>query len=296
MNNKQMDMQQEAAMAFADIKDSYKTGRVLYAQAIGIEYLGQGNMRKECLKLDYKGVYGYLPKELIDNYEFKGLQSFIGKVFEFVVNHVDLDNHIFGADRIQALERLAERFWVTAKEGQQVEAFVRGIDPYNVYLLVEGVPVKLHRDDFSYTFYEDLREVVEIGDPLDVVITSVVKPEVVDDEKIEGRIEVSRKNLEVDPWDYIDEYKEKSTYLGVIKRVHMDHGLFVDLLPRNIRVRANFPPNTNQALLKEGQQVNVKIQQINVEKRSIKVIIITPRQNILKQKTQTTRRGLLNNE
>lgn len=275
---------QKQAVDWADIKESKQRGRVLYAQVIGIENIEKGNIKEECLKLDYEGFEGYLPKTLIDKYEFKGLQSFVGSMLEIVVNYVDLETHIFGADRIKALEVLSSRFWRTAKKGEKYEAFVRGVDPYNVYLLVEGVPAKMYRDEFSYTFFDNLQEVVNIGDVLEVQLTEIEKSS---GDK-EGKIEVSKKALEIDPWDYINHYKEKGTYLGIIKKVHMDHGLFIDL-HHGIRVRTNFPPNTDHSLLQEGEQVNLKIQSIDTNKREIKGIVITPKQSAYKSKRNRTR-------
>lgn len=276
---------QQQAIAWANLKESQKRNRVLYAQVIGIETKTVNGNKEEVLKLDYEGFEGYLPKNLIDKYEFKGLQSFVGSMLEFVVNYTDLEAHIFGADRVKALEVLASRFWRDAKKGNTYEAFVRGVDPFNVYLLVEGVPAKMYRDEFSYTFFENLQEVVNIGDILEVQVTEIEKPS---KENKEGKLSVSKKALETDPWDYIHHYKEKGTYLGLIQKMHMDHGLFIDL-PHGIRVRTNFPPNTDHRLLAEGEQVNLKIQSIDTNKREIKGIVITTKQSAYKAKRTRTR-------
>ncbi|USK62311.1 30S ribosomal protein S1 [Peribacillus asahii] len=284
----------ERASAWAEIRESKKKETVLTAQAIGIEYFQLGTLREECLKLDYKGVYGYLPKSFIDNYDFKGIQSFIGKYFEFVVSYVDSEGEIFAANRIKALEVLGERFWKNGKVNQTIPAFVRGVDRFNAYLLVNGVPVVMHRNDFSHTFHDDLRQILFIGDVINVKVTSIQKPnpdyeiagETPTEEEaqiIKGHVTVSAKALEVDPLTYISEYQEKSTYLGVIEKVHLEYGIFVRLLPRNIVALAGFPPGTNKELLREGQQVNFKIQYIDKEKRHVKGLIITPKQGAYNQ-------------
>ncbi|MGG3805831.1 30S ribosomal protein S1 [Metabacillus fastidiosus] len=292
------DYEMQKATAWADIRNAARTGEVLYAQAIGLEYIPVAGKKEECLKLNYNGIYGFLPITFIDNYEFKGLQNFIGKVFEFCVTTVDLDGQIFAANRIKALEQLAKRFWRRAKSGEKYTAFVRGVDRFHVYLLVDGVPTRMHRDEYSYTFYEDLREEVFIGESLEVELLEVNKPlssvesdseeEIETDDKTrEGSISVSRKVLETDPMAYIHEYQEKATYLGTITKVHLDHGLFIRLEPRGIQVRTGFPPGTDQSLLQEGQTVNFKIQEINMQQRRVKGIVITPKQAF--QKNRQTR-------
>ncbi len=290
-------------LAWADIKESHRIQQVLYAQAIGIEFVTVGERKEECLKLNYGGILGYLPITLIDNYKFKGLQNFLGKRFEFVVEHVDIETQMFVANRIKALELLSKRFWDRVQEGQVYEAFVRGVDPFNLFLLVDGVPAKMTRDEYSYSYIQDLRDEIQIGDVIDVKILRFAKP----GEKFEkvnangsivesiageeGYLSVSRKVLTEDPWNNIVNYHEGCYYLGTIKDIHMDHGIFIELEP-GIDVRVNFPPNSSGRLFKRGNQVNVKINQIDVKNRRIKAIIVDPRQNIGKRRFGH-RRGLV---
>ncbi|MFC5449130.1 30S ribosomal protein S1 [Paenibacillus aestuarii] len=286
----QEDLQVSRALGWADIKESQKIKGVLYAQAIGIEEIPVNGKIQECLKLNYQGNYGYLPPDLIDEYDFRGLQGFLGKEFEFVVQHVDLESHLFVANRKEALTILAQKFWKTAKEGEVYEAFVRGVDPYNLYVIVNGVRAKLYRDEFSYSFVEDLREEVEIGDIIHVKITKLVKPgqkfkrmsrgkeiEAIADER--GYLELSSRLLENDPWTNIVNYKEGATYLGTITKVHMEHGLFIQLEP-GLVVRTNFPPNSRGALLRRGRQVNVKLVVIDAKMKSMKALVITPKKGV----------------
>ncbi|WP_066298094.1 hypothetical protein [Bacillus sp. FJAT-29937] len=304
MNENSFEM--ERAAAWADIKNSHRTQSVLKAQVIGIEIFEAGEVKEECLKLNYRGIYGFLPKSFIDNYEFKGLQNFVGKTFDFVVSYVDLDNQTFAANRIKALEISAKRFWNRAKEGDVYPAFVRGVDRFNVYLLVNGVPTKMFRNEFSYEFHEDLREVVFIGETIDVKLLEIVKPQALTEDtnkpteelteeieaeneaenkkRIEGYISVSSRALETDPMIYLNEYKEKSTYLGYITKISIDTGsLFVKLEPRGIQTRTGIPPSTNLNRLKVGDMVNFKIQEIIAHERRVKGIIIDPRQNSRRQ-------------
>lgn len=290
-------------IAWAEVKDSHKTRKVLYAQAIGIEIIPVNGNPQECLKLNYDGIYGYLPKKLIDDYDFKGIHHFLGKVFEFVVEHVDLESHLFVANRIQALEILAKKFWKAAKEGQVYNAFVRGVGPYNLYLIVDGVETTLYRDEFSHSFIEDLREEIEIGDVIDVKITKLVKAgqnykkktqngeiDAMAGEK--GYLEVSHRILQEDPWKNITHYKEKATYLGTIRKVHHDHGLFIDLEP-GLTVRTNFPPNSNGVMFKKGEQISIKVISIDVKNRKIKALVFTPKQSKRSNQRPVHMRGLV---
>ncbi|MFS0557473.1 S1 RNA-binding domain-containing protein [Brevibacillus sp. 179-C9.3 HS] len=293
------------SLGWADIKDSKKTGRVLYARAIGIETISNDKVREECLKLEYRGgVYGFLPKTYIDKYQFKSLQFFLGKVFEFVVDEFYVENQQFLANRIKALETLSARFWKNAKENQQVDAFVRGVDPFKIYLLVDGVDCILPREEYSYSFVEDLRDEVEIGDTLTVKITKVVRPgeqylknnetgEQIEAVSENGHIEVSSRLVARDPWTDIVHFNKGSIYLGTILKVHPEHGLFIELKP-GLTVRTNFPPRVNGERLKRGQEVNIKLTDIDIIKRQIKALVVIPNRAIGKERHQNYgRRGLI---
>ncbi|MBY0217954.1 S1 RNA-binding domain-containing protein [Paenibacillus illinoisensis] len=265
-------------LGWADIKESQRVKQVLYAEAIGLETLTLGDKKEEMLKLNYKGVFGYLPKSRIDNYEFKGLHHFLGKEFEFVVETVDIDGHWFLADRIQSLEVSARRFWKSAKVGQIVVGFIRGMDMSRLYLLVEGVPTVMSREEVSYSYIDDMRSEFEIGDTLDIKITKLEAP---NEENPDGLLEVNAKVLSRDPWAQIADYKEGGSYTAVITKIHPEHGVFLELLGSSgLIVRTNFPPNANPDVLKKGKKVTVKILEINHRDRRIKAITILPQRSI----------------
>src|SRR5690606_8314154 len=90
---------------------------------------------------------------------------------------------------------------------------------------------------------------------------------------------VSSRVLEEDPWNNIVNYKERATYLGTITKVHMEHGLFIELEP-GLTVRTNFPPNSHGQLFRKGNQVNIKLLDIEPKKRFIKAIVINPKQSV----------------
>ncbi|MCM3130141.1 MULTISPECIES: hypothetical protein [unclassified Paenibacillus] len=269
----------EEQLAWADLRESHRVNQVLYAEAVGLETLVFGEKREEMLKLCYKGVYGYLPKTRIDNYEFKGLHHFLGKEFEFVVESIDREDgesHWFLANRIVALDVSAKRFWRVAKEGFVAVGFIRGMDVSNLYLLVEGVPVVLNKKEISWSFIEDCRLEFEIGDTIDV---KVLKAEAPTAENPNGLLEVSAKALLPDPWHKIAHFKEGSSYSGTITKIHSEHGVFIELVP-GLTVRTNFPPNASPDVLQKGKKVSIKVLEINHQQKRMKAITIIPNKAI----------------
>ncbi|KJD42949.1 hypothetical protein [Paenibacillus terrae] len=267
-------------MAWSKLRDAKSHKRVLFARAVGLEDVVLGNLTMQCLKLNFDGIFGFLPQNKIDNYEFKGLHSFLGKTFEFVVEELIIEEGKrtgkFVANRIEALRILANRFWNTAQTDQIYEAFIRGIDPYNLYLLVEGVAVRVNRTEVDYSLYDDLREIFSIGDSIEVKIITLEKP---DDVNTEGFIEVSARILNKDPWDNIGNYKERSFYMGKLVRIRPDLGMFVEL-ESGLTALCNFPAGTHGKKFEKGEELEVKIRTINEDERRISGLIVLPRNRI----------------
>ncbi|MER2005879.1 MAG: S1 RNA-binding domain-containing protein [Psychrobacillus sp.] len=267
-------LEMEYAQAWADIKEAYRQREkkhVFTAKAIGIEKLELNGHKQEVLKLYYNGVYGYIPKSLMDDYDFRSLQSFVGAEFDFVVTQLieEAGERLFLGNRKLALEYQAEKFWRNAKEAQRFEAFVSGVDRFNVYVLIQGVRTRLSREDYSHVYEPDLQNVVFIGDTIEVAITEL--------DKENKKVEVSRKVLEEDPMSYLREYKVKGSYQGTIINIDIDNGIFVRLEPRGLIARAGFPPGMKSSILEVGTQVNFKVTNILEKKGHIHGIIIIPR-------------------
>ncbi|MFG3613452.1 S1 RNA-binding domain-containing protein [Rummeliibacillus stabekisii] len=262
------------AQAWADIKEAHRHRNKKYimsAKAIGLETLELGDNKQEALKLFYDGIYGYIPKSKMDDYEFRSLQSFIGGTFEFIVTDLfEVDGQrLFLGDRKAALEVQAEKFWKNVKVAQEYDAFVSGVDRYNVYLMIQGVRVRMEKMDYSYEFHPDIQEVVFIGDTFKVRVTDV---------DVENKkVDVSKRVLETDPSEFVDEYKRGGSYLGSITNIDIDYGVFVRLEPYGLTGLAPFPTTTLKNMVQIGQQVNFKVTQIIENKGHIRGIIIIPR-------------------
>jgi len=284
-----------------ELRESLQRNIVLYAKAIGLEELQFGANYTQVLKLDYKGVTGYLPKQLIDNYEFRGLVHFIGKEFEFIVEDFDSEGEFFIANRIKALEVSQKKFWAEAQIGDSYNAFVSGVDQSNLYLSVDGVQTVMGRAEASYDYIPDLREYFEIGTLLPVKIMELKKPgafaadgeketnvilesDLADNTKdsleAEGKgvLVVSAKALTFDPWLTVDEYKVNSMYIATVRNVHFSHGIFLSL-PSGITIRTNFPTGSKLHDFTIGKEITVRIRSIDKENQRISAIIIRSRKN-----------------
>lgn len=289
------------AEIWRDLRNSRSRTRVLFAEVVGLEDLSLAGQSMKCLKLDYKGVYGYMPSNKIDNYDFKNLQHLMGSTFEFVVDEVitprqqdeaesqdEVEVEYFLANRIKALEVMSELFWKKVEIDQRYTAFIKGIDGYRLYLLVEGVEIILNRDDVDYNLYDDLRTVYEIGQTIDVKVMQVEKPT---EDKPKGYVSVSAKVLMEDPWRFIKDFKEGGTYLGNLQRIHPEFGMFVELKP-GLTVKCNVPAGASRRPFKRGDKINVKIRHIDHVKHQILGTAINLNNSIGASNKNISRSGL----
>lgn len=280
--------------------------RILKAMVYGVETLEFGGQKQQALALSFNGIFGYIPASKIDNYEFKGLQSFVGTELEFIVeslfepeeevaeeksSETSLVNDekqqgkilthktLFLGNRAAALEIQAERFWKNLKTNgvndQVYEAFVSGVDKANVWLVVEGMRVRMNRMNYSYKFYDDLRLHIFIGDKIQVKVLDFEEKEA--DGETKRTLTVSRKVLERNPKDFLSNIKVKGTYLAVVKNIDVDKGVFVELDPLGITVLVGFPSMDSGIKLEKEKHVNVRVTRIDTNTGFVSGVIFDPR-------------------
>ncbi|WP_182101701.1 hypothetical protein [Niallia taxi] len=262
----------ELEAAWAEIKEAQKKERVLRgARVVGIERHRINGNETECLVVMYNGIKGLIPRQAFDDYQLKGLTGFLNRIIEFCVETYNVEMQMFIGNRVKALKKLQQIFFKLYKKGDVVNAFVRGVDAVNVYLLVDGFPCKMHRNDFSWTYHEDLSMEIALGSRFDVRIMDLELPQ---DGK-EGRITVSKKALEKDPFEQVKNLRIKSEYVGQVKQIHEQHGYFIELyVTPNFVVRSNFPPGAHRLDIQVGDSVAVKIMDIDYSKREVKTLLI----------------------
>lgn len=266
----------EKNLAWADVREAARTNRILTAFAIGIETKTYEDINVDCLKVDFNGIYGYIPKQMLDNYDLKGMQMYMGTEVEFCVTHAIKDENsttgLFMGSRVKALNVKAAAFRASAQVGDIYSAFISGVDDGRLYLVVDGVRTQISRREVSYAFIEDLREYFQIGDTIDVKITEYTKG----DSQKEDKLVVDGRVHEIDPWENAVNYTVGSYYFGVIKRIHAEHGFFIELADSpGLIVRSNIPAYSGKLLYKVGDTIRVRIQEIDVEGRIIKAVAYT---------------------
>lgn len=252
-------LREQRMYAEANLRDARRFKRFITVTSVGVEELTMADTTVECLKVYYDGIYGYIPKDKMDEYDFRSLYSFVDGEFQVTVEEVISDEHnsFFIGNRKVALEKQAEMFWNSAKEGQVQDAFVSGIDKTNVYLIISGVRTRMSKEEYSYTYHRDLREVITRGEHIDVRIVSLNAED--------KKLKVSRRVLEADPKTFLSEYKPGGLYAAEVNNINSEvGGVFVTLKPRGISALAQFPSMRVGQHIKEGQKVQFKVSRVDL--------------------------------
>lgn len=148
------------------------------------------------------------------------------------------------------------------QEKEVVQATVKGIQPYGVFLETEGGNVGLlHIEDISIARMKSPAERFEIGQKIKVMVKSI--------DRKQNKILFTHKEL-LGSWkENADKFQEGTKVQGIVRETEKNqNGIFVELTP-NLVGMAEYKEN-----LQYGQQVEVYIKKINPDKKKIKLVIL----------------------
>jgi small subunit ribosomal protein S1 len=159
-------------------------------------------------------------------------------------------------------------------EGMTVAGTVISLQDYGAFVDIGGLEGLLPISEIGWSRVKDVREVLSVGQQLKVVIKSI------DREK--DRISLSIKDTLADPWDQVvGRYPEGSFHTGTVARLDT-FGAFVTLsdgvdgLLHISKLGAGKRINHPREVVKEGEQVEVKIESIDRASRRISLALAGP--------------------
>ena len=263
----------DAVKYWDSIVEANKEGTVL--EGVVAEVISKG------LIVVVNGVRIFVPASLSGVPKSGRLEEMTGKTVSFVV--IDIDKRrrravgsIREANNI-ARKAAKESFWANVEEGQKYTGVVKSLTDYGAFVEIDGVTGMIHRTELSWKRIKHPSEVVNVGDTVEVVIKAL------DREK--GKISLGYKKLEDNPWEILkrDYPVGKVTTVKVTKIATF--GAFAEIFPGmegliHISQIANERIEKPQDVLSIGQEVEVKVIEIDSEKRkvglSIKALLPTP--------------------
>ncbi|MBQ7755832.1 MAG: bifunctional 4-hydroxy-3-methylbut-2-enyl diphosphate reductase/30S ribosomal protein S1 [Oscillospiraceae bacterium] len=161
-------------------------------------------------------------------------------------------------------------FWETAEEGKTYKGEVKSLTSYGAFVDLGGIDGMVHISELSWSRIKHPNQVVKVGDILEVYIKEL--------DKEAGRISLGYKKAEDNPWTkFQDSYNVGDVVKATIVSI-TPFGAFakiiegVDGLIHISQIADKRVDNVNE-VLSVGQEVDVKITEIDIESKRISISI-----------------------
>ncbi len=223
------------------------------------------------LIVDVFGIEAFLPGSQIDVKPIRDYDQYVGKNMEFKVVKINQEfkNVVVSHKALIEAEIEAQKKQIISglEKGQVLEGTVKNITSYGVFVDLGGVDGLIHITDLSYGRVNHPEEVVKLDEKINVVILDF------DDEK--RRIALGLKQLSAHPWDSLSEGMQAGDKVKGKVMVITDYGAFVEVAPGVEGLLHVSEMSWSQHLrspkefLKEGQEVEVQILNIDREERKM---------------------------
>ena len=163
-----------------------------------------------------------------------------------------------------------EKFWAEVQEGEVRKGVVKSLMKFGAFVDIGGVDGMIHVSELSWNRIKDPSEVVSVGDEVEVTIKSL-NPE-------KKQIALGYKKLEDNPWEIFKRDYAVDSEVEVEVANFTDFGAFAHIIPGidgliHISQIANKHVAKPADVLKIGEKVNVKITDIDEERKRVSLSI-----------------------
>ena len=194
---------------------------------------GEGSVVKGLMKhrvkggiiVDIDGVEAFLPGSQIDIGPVRNMDDFIGKEFDVKILKINSERRNIVVSRRELLEEsLRDRRSNLLKEmeiGQLRSGVVKNITDFGAFIDLGGVDGLLHITDMSWGRISHPSELLEVGQPVEVVILDI--------DYNKERVSLGYKQKSQNPWEAVEEkYPVGSRVKGRVVNI-MPYGAFVEI-------------------------------------------------------------------
>ena len=170
--------------------------------------------------------------------------------------------------RVMRAERAAaaEKVWAEIEDGKRYTGTVKSLTSYGAFVDIGGVDGMVHISELSWNHVNHPSEVVKVGDEVEV--------EVLDVDLQRERISLGLKQTTEDPWvKLVESYPVGTIVDGKVTKI-VPFGAFIELGQSieglvHISEMAMRHIDTPAQVVKAGDEVKVKVMEINPERRRI---------------------------
>jgi small subunit ribosomal protein S1 len=198
------------------------------------------------------------------------LQPFVGRTLRLKILEVNRKaNRLILSEKVALYEERREKrdeLFSSLQVGQRVTGVVRSIAPFGVFVDLGGIDGLVHKSELSWNKVNNPESAYQIGEE--------VEAEVIDINHERGRISLSIRRLQADPWqESVAKYKIGDVIDGTVTKL-VNFGAFVRV-EEGLEGLIHISELSNQRVahpgdvVQEGQQVKLRIISLDSERHRL---------------------------
>ena len=224
--------------------------------------------------VNVKGIRVFVPASQTGLPRGADLSEMIKERVQLRITEVNRSRRrVVGSIRAVAAEARAAKaaeVWENIEVGKKYEGTVKSLTSYGAFVDIGGVDGMVHVSELSWSRIKNPAEVVSIGDAVSVYVISF------DPEK--RKISLGMKDRSQDPWEKFTSTYEVGSVASVRVVKLMTFGAFAEIVPGvdgliHISQIADHRIEKPGDVLEEGQIVDVKITDIDEERKKVSLSI-----------------------
>ena len=226
------------------------------------------------LVANVKGIRVFIPASQSGVAKGGDMAAMVGQKVQMKITEVNrARRRVIGSIRAvtaEARKAAQEKIWSEIQEGAKYHGVVKSLTSYGAFVDIGGVDGMVHVSELSWNRIKTPAEVVSVGDEIDVYVISF--------DPVKHKISLGYKTPEMNPWNkFMTTYNVGDVVNAKIVKL-MTFGAFAEILPGvdgliHISQIANKRIGKPEDVLAEGQEVQVKITDIDAENKRISLSI-----------------------
>ena len=221
-----------------------------------------------------KGIRVFIPASQSGIAKGGDMAGMVGKNVQLKITEVNrARRRVIGSIRAvssEARKAAQEKIWTEIENGKKYHGTVKSLTSYGAFVDIGGVDGMVHVSELSWNRIKTPAEVVKVGDEIDVYVISF------DADK--KKISLGYKTAEMNPWNqFMTNYAIGDVVDAKVVKL-MTFGAFAEILPGvdgliHISQIADRRIGKPEDVLSEGQDVKVKITDVDAENKRISLSI-----------------------
>ena len=226
------------------------------------------------LVANVQGIRVFIPASQSGIAKGGDMASMVGKTVSMKITEVNrARRRVIGSIRAvtsEARKAAQEKIWAEIENGKKYHGTVKSLTSYGAFVDIGGVDGMVHVSELSWNRIKTPADVVKVGDEIDVYVISF------DPEK--HKISLGYKTAEMNPWNqFMTNYQVGDVVDAKVVKL-MTFGAFAEIIPGvdgliHISQITDRRIGKPEDVLSEGQDVKVKITDVDAENKRISLSI-----------------------